>query len=486
MRVPQFCFSMVGGVVLAALGWATPSWSQSCTWGGTSTVPAPSAVSLRSYGLLHSPGRVAASPTGDMYVTDPVRGRVLVRDQWGRIVHLQEGLARPLGIAVDGFGVIYVGEEATGSVTAFDADWNRLYALGRGDGEFAMPNHIAVDPTRGTVFVADSGANEVKVFDGTALVARFGTGGTSAGQFSFPTGVFVSAAGEVFVADQNNDRIQVFDRDGGFLRCFVRRGRMSFRNKFGRVQGLTGDSAGRLYVADALQGEVRVFDANGVALATLGEFGEGPGQLQLPAGLAVDPNNRLLVACSGGGAVELFGLDEFSDPQVLGARVRLPRRVLVGPHKTSSHPSRRNRYRRLRALVRVPEHRASDVEGATITANGVAASSWQSHAKRRSRAGSPVLLVEFDRQEVLATLPPSGGLVTISGELVDGTPFEGAGTIKVVSRSRHRAARARRADSETAGAVAPSQPSRGDPRPTATRVREKTRRVDTTREGRER
>ena len=52
---------------------------------------------------------------------------------------------KPLGIAVDAAGRIYLGDEATGSVSVFDEQWGFLYKLGAGDGEFQMPNHIAID-----------------------------------------------------------------------------------------------------------------------------------------------------------------------------------------------------------------------------------------------------------------------------------------------------------------------------------------------------
>ncbi len=74
---------------------------------------------------------------------------------------------------------------------------------------------------------------------------------------------------------------------------------------------MTGDSQGRLYLADAYQGQVRVFDPQGVELSALGSFGELPGQLRTPSGLAIDDNNRLFVASVNTGRVEVFGLDDF-------------------------------------------------------------------------------------------------------------------------------------------------------------------------------
>src|SRR5262245_51818957 len=50
-----------------------------------------------------------------------------------------------------------------------------------------------------------------------AFVLAWGTGGTSDGQFSTPKGIAVDAAGNVYVADSGNHRIQKFAPNGTFL-----------------------------------------------------------------------------------------------------------------------------------------------------------------------------------------------------------------------------------------------------------------------------
>ena len=272
-------------------------------------VTAPAVKPLGAYAqALRAPARVAADATGSVYVTDPQAGQVIVFDAVGRAVATHAGFASPLGIAVDAQGRIYLGEEQTGSVSVFDAGWNLLYKLGSGDGEFQLPNHIALDRSN-TVFVSDSKACAIKVYAGAVRVNQFGGPGSANGQFDFPAGICVRTNGEVIVVDQSNDRAQVFDHSGAFLR----------RYNFGGMLGPTGlkqgaglDGAGRLYVADSFQGTVKALDqATGAALATVGSFGESTGQLNLPGGVAVDAWNRLLVVSPNNGRVELFGLDAF-------------------------------------------------------------------------------------------------------------------------------------------------------------------------------
>ncbi len=278
---------------------------------------APTVTPLGAIGqLLHGPARVAADGAGNIYVTDPAAGCVVVFDAFGQPCAVQDGFAGPLAIAIAVDGRIYLSEEKSGSVSVFDAQWRRLYQLGGGPGEFQLPGHLAVDPRApDTVYVADSKANLVRVFAGNQQISQFGGAGSAAGQFDFPAGIFVRTNGEVFVVDQNNDRVEVF-ANGRYARAFTLApggsGGMNFGGPSGRSQALLVDSAGRAFVADAMQGQIKVFDANtGTFLGLVGSFGGAAGQLNLPTGLVLDGYNRLCVASANNARVELFGVDAF-------------------------------------------------------------------------------------------------------------------------------------------------------------------------------
>ena len=216
---------------------------------------------------------------------------------------------------MDAFDNILVSDDSTGRVNIFDPLWQPAGALGAGAGEFVAVTDMAVDPDPGLglVFVADGGADLIKVYgpDGQ-LVRSFGGSGTGPGEFDFPSAVWVSPDGEVFVGDQNNDRVQVFDRSGLFLRCFGAQG--GGDRNFGRIQGLVGDRLGRVYVADAFQGHVKVFDGAGAELAVIGSLGDRPGQFRTPFGMVIDTTNRLFVSSVNSGRLEVFGLDDFTVP----------------------------------------------------------------------------------------------------------------------------------------------------------------------------
>lgn len=278
---------------------------------------APVAVPLRAYREgFEAPARLATDAAGRLYVSDTRLGQVVVRDEAGQPLPGKAGLDRPLGLAVGDGERIFVGEEGRGRVSIFLSDWTPLGQLGQGDGEFQMPNHLAVAPgPEGLVYVADSRANLVKAYTQQgAPVLQFGGTGTATGQFDFLAGLHVSAAGEVYVADQNNARVQVFSPTGTFLRSFGKASGMFASGIFTRIQGLTGDDQDRLYVADTVLGVIKVVSSTGKVLATLGAFGDRPGQLQAPASLVVDRNHRLFVTSVGNARVEVFGLDTYTDP----------------------------------------------------------------------------------------------------------------------------------------------------------------------------
>jgi DNA-binding beta-propeller fold protein YncE len=402
-----------------------------CTWSVSSSTPPPSATALTAFqDAVQSPVRIAADSLGRTYLTDSQAGRALVRDEHGRLIFVKHGLSRPLAIAVNTIGWIYLGDETTGSVTVFDASWNPLGKLGQGNGEFAMPNHIAIDPTTGAVYVTDSVANQVKVYpSGLGFGNAFGGPGSSAGLFNFPTGIFISSAGEVLVADQNNDRVQVFDRGGqNFLRCFGKTGGMSLTPKFGRIQGLTGDLQGRIYVADTFQGRIVVFDSQGARISTIGAFGDGAGDLQGPAGLVIDRFNRLLVSSIGNARVEVFGLDSFD----AGSLSYL--KASVGFLESEIAPTTLGGQKYVRAFISLPGIDPKQIDWTTVTANGVAPDAkWGARIADYDADGTKELGLRFDRNALLATLWEGEAVVPIIGSLKDGNPFGGYVIVTVVS-----------------------------------------------------
>ena len=87
---------------------------------------------------------------------------------------------------------------------------------GRGNGQFANANGIAVDKA-GNVYVADSDNHRIQVFSAQgAFMRKWGSEGGGNGQFEIAEDVEVAPDGTVWVADQQNSRLQAFSATGVF------------------------------------------------------------------------------------------------------------------------------------------------------------------------------------------------------------------------------------------------------------------------------
>ncbi len=378
----------------SALLLPTAAPAVTCLSGSTSTEPVPSVSFLRGYwASLRGPSGLAVDRGGTVYATDPLAGSITARTPDGRRKRYSEKFGSPISIGISPADEepIFVGDGASGKVTAFSQQFEARFELGSGVGEFQIPADIAVDPATGYVWVADSGANTVAVFEpgGTRVTTLTGGPGTP---FLSPSGIAVDAlAGEVIVADQLNSRLQVFDLAGNWRRCLGRQG--SSPGRFGSPRGLAVDALGRIFISDVFQGRVQVIDRNGLHIAFLGEFGDRPGTFAGPADLVVDPFGRLFVATANGGRLDLFGLDAFEDPEVyLPAEVEVelgvPRRWLT---------------RSVKVEIRLPGHRITPQQPTYVTVNGVTAG--RREIADEDGDGDAELILWFSWQALQKTFP---------------------------------------------------------------------------------
>jgi sugar lactone lactonase YvrE len=198
---------------------------------------------------------------------------------------------------------------------------------GSGNGEFHHPADIAIDPA-GDLFVLDGGNGRVEEFNnGGTYIKQFATAGSGAGELSDPDGLALDAEGDVWVADTGNRRVVEFNDAGEFVKTIG-------AGEVGTDEGIAVDRNGDIWVAETNQGRLAVFNSEGERLKTVGSRGSGAGEIGEPEGIAVSPEGDVFVAdwsndridefTEGGAYVREFGASgsasgELNDPYGIAA-----------------------------------------------------------------------------------------------------------------------------------------------------------------------
>lgn len=251
------------------------------------------------------------------------------------------GLGYGHGIRYDKYDNLWVVDKGTQAVTKFnpagyvtmnlgrreegpdEPDYFR--PLGRGatppphiDGYFGGPTDIAFD-SDDNIYIADGYRNSRvaklnKNGDWVASWGSRGTGGPNAdqnpSQFNTPHNIATDRQNNVYVADRNNRRIQVFDRDGKFQRfMFLNAAYDKKRHPaLGNLSNtrpdqtqpwtlcITNTPTQYLYASDDEPGRIYKMTLDGKILGWIGQSGRGPKQFNWIHGLACPSENELLVA----------------------------------------------------------------------------------------------------------------------------------------------------------------------------------------------
>jgi DNA-binding beta-propeller fold protein YncE len=198
---------------------------------------------------------------------------------------------------------LFVADADLGVVARLDARGEPLGVIGRG--RLQRPTGLARDPSNGDLYVADTYAHDIKVFDPQGRLLRvLGRRGEGEGEFNFPTHM-AFANGSLYVTDTLNSRVQVYDAAAGrWSRRLGSRGLVL--GDLVRPKGVSVDSEGNVYVVESYYDSLLVFSPRGEFLLPIGGVGTATGRFYLPAGVWVDGRNRVHVADMFNGRVVLF------------------------------------------------------------------------------------------------------------------------------------------------------------------------------------
>jgi len=181
------------------------------------------------------------------------------------------------------------------------------YGNGAGDGQMVWPVALAFD-SKNRVFLTDEHNQRISIYDDSGkFLEKWGTAGSAEGELNGPAGIALDKEDNVYVVDQHNHRVQKFTSDGKYILGWGKLG--SGPGEFDTPWGLAVDAEGDVYVADWRNDRIQKFSGDGQFLASYGESGQGEGQFQRPASVAVDDEGFIYVADWGNERVQILGPD---------------------------------------------------------------------------------------------------------------------------------------------------------------------------------
>lgn len=287
------------------------------------------------------PAGITLDAAGNVYVTDNNRIRkITINPAAGTCTLAGNGIAGntndigsfsrfnlPAGVAVDAAGNVYVADEANDQirkitstgVTTILAGSKGGFADGAGTtARFNTPTGVAVDGS-GNVYVADQINHRIRKITAAGVVSTLAGNGTrgfadgagTTAQFNYPVAVATDAAGNVYVADANNNRIRKVTTDGT-VSTLAGNGTTGFADgsataaKFSSPAALTVDAQGNVYVADKRNNRIRKITPDGTVSTLAGTgttgYADGPGVTALfnaPMGITADAAGNVYVADAG-------------------------------------------------------------------------------------------------------------------------------------------------------------------------------------------
>jgi DNA-binding beta-propeller fold protein YncE len=201
-----------------------PAGSATCVGRGPANPPIlkfnPSGQLLKSFGagLFAYPHGFTVDDEGNLWATDVNDEETILGMSARNAAGLIMG-QEVLKLSPEGKVLMVLGKEGVG---------------GTGPDAFDRPTSVAVAPN-GNIFVSDGhapnhhdAARVVKFSKNGRFVKAWGRKGSAPGEFDEPHDIFVGGSrGWVYVADRRNNRVQVFDQDGGFIAAWTQFGQPS-------------------------------------------------------------------------------------------------------------------------------------------------------------------------------------------------------------------------------------------------------------------
>ncbi len=280
-------------------------------------------------GEFDSPVGIAIGQDDHIYVSEFRNERVQRFTPDGRFLSQIKVQPHPGGVALDEEGTIFVAHWNSHKVAAYSPAGELLREWGQqgtGDGEFRLPGSLAIGPD-GLVYVPDQGNSRVQKFTREGKFVgkfgelgsepgQFGGGQAAGGRFAGPQFVAFDRAGNVYTTDAALDRVQKFTSDGELLAYWGSEsaepggfGPPPTNDEGTPIIGgpisICVDAHDRVWVG-ATNNRVQLFSNDGTFLCGVGAPGTGPGEFDVPHGLALDSQGCLYVCDTMNDRIQKF------------------------------------------------------------------------------------------------------------------------------------------------------------------------------------
>jgi Leucine-rich repeat (LRR) protein/sugar lactone lactonase YvrE len=319
---------------------------------------------------LNAPKSISFDTTGNAYIADSLKHRILKRDTQGNITvvagtkvkgfsgdngpAIEAKLNNPQGIAIDGEGNLYIADTNNHRIRKVDSNGIITTVVGNGRRGFAGDNGLAtaarlrypvaiVFDNNGHLYITDSGNHRIRkvtgqrtrktnansmitTFAGSRSGYRGDNGPATQARLSNPSGLAVDSQNNLYIADTDNHRIRKVDNRGNITtvagngtKGYSGDGDPAIAAKLNAPTGLEVDSTGNLFIADKDNHRIRKVNNEGMisTFTGTGRRGNstdgilaGVAQINQPTDVALDQYGNLYIADKGNNLIRKVGEKE--------------------------------------------------------------------------------------------------------------------------------------------------------------------------------